>query len=178
MCLIAASSRTQTKESLQQLAVGAINEAARINQTSILTLLTTGIQRLATAGNDKTVTDQILRLFEEVLKTNPNNVIALIGKARVHYGRNQFSIALRLYQKALMARPDMQPDPRIGIGQCFWHLKMKSDALAAWERAAELVALCPHLSNMVETKQHLRKRPFGNVLSRRSIPRSRHKNLH
>jgi RNA polymerase-associated protein CTR9 len=137
--LKAASSRTQTKESLQQLAVGAINEAARINQTSILTLLTTGIQRLATAGNDKTVTDQILRLFEEVLKTNPNNVIALIGKARVHYGRNQFSIALRLYQKALMARPDMQPDPRIGIGQCFWHLKMKSDAFAAWERALELV---------------------------------------
>ena len=33
----------------------------------------------------------------------------------------------------------MQPDPRIGIGQCFWHLKMKSDARAAWERALELV---------------------------------------
>lgn len=38
-----------------------------------------------------------------------------------------------------MARPDMQPDPRIGIGQCFWNLKMKSDARAAWERALELV---------------------------------------
>lgn len=104
-------------------------------------LLIEGIQRLATAGRDKAVTDQILRLFEEVLKKNPNNVIALIGKARVHYGRNQFTIALRLYQKALMARPDMQPDPRIGIGQCFWNLKMKSDARAAWERALELVHL-------------------------------------
>ena len=106
----------------------------------MLTLLTTGIQRLATAGHDKTVMDQILRLFEEVLKTSPDNVIALMGKARVHYGRNQYAIALRLYQKALMARPDMQPDPRIGIGQCFWHLKMKSDALAAWKRALELVS--------------------------------------
>jgi len=83
--------------------------------------------------------DQVLRHFEEVLKQNPNNVIALVGKARVHYGRNQFAIALRLYQKALTARPDMQPDPRIGIGQCFWHLKMKSDARTAWERALELV---------------------------------------
>lgn len=102
-------------------------------------MLIEGIQRLITAGSDKTVTDQVLRLFEEVLKQNPNNVIALIGKARVHYGRNQFAVALRLYQKALIARPDMQPDPRIGIGQCFWHLKMKSDARTAWERALELV---------------------------------------
>ena len=88
---------------------------------------------------DKSATDHVLRLFEEVLKQNPNNVIALIGKARVHYRRNQFSVALRLYQKALTARPDMNPDPRIGIGQCFWNLKMKRDALAAWERALELV---------------------------------------
>lgn len=98
-----------------------------------------GIHRLATEGTDRAVADIILRLFEEVLKQNPNNVIALIGKARVHYGRNQYAIALRLYQKALTARPDMNPDPRIGIGQCFWHLKMKSDAKAAWERALELV---------------------------------------
>jgi RNA polymerase-associated protein CTR9 len=105
----------------------------------LLSVLIEGIQRLATAGTDKAVTDQILRLFEEVLKQNPNNVVALIGKARVHYGRNQFAIALRLYQKALIARSDMQPDPRIGIGQCFWHLKMKIDARTAWERALELV---------------------------------------
>ena len=87
------------------------------------------------------MTDQILRLFDEVLKQNANNVIALIGKARIHYGRKQYAIALRLFQKAMIARPDMQPDPRIGIGQCFWHLKMKPDARAAWERALELVVI-------------------------------------
>ena len=130
---------SNTREALQQQAVSAINEAARINPTSILQLLNTGIQRLATAGSDKASTDQILRTFEEVLKQKPNNIIALIGKARVHFTRNQFAIALRLYQKALTLRPDMRPDPRIGIGQCFWHLKMKDDAKLAWERALELV---------------------------------------
>src|SRR5437762_8948466 len=110
-----------------------------------------GIQRLATAGTDKAITDHILRLFEEVLKQNPNNVIALIGKARIHYGRNQFAIALRLFQKALMARPDMQPDPRIGIGQCFWHLKMKSDARAAWERSLELVPLLAYTHKLIDS---------------------------
>jgi len=35
-------SSVQTKESLHQQAVGAINEAARINPSSILTLLNTG----------------------------------------------------------------------------------------------------------------------------------------
>jgi RNA polymerase-associated protein CTR9 len=94
---------------------------------------------LSNVGNDRKTEDQILKLFEVLLKRNPNNVIALVGKARMHYGRKQYAIALRLYQKAMTARPDMQPDPRIGIGQCFWHLKMKKDARAAWERALELV---------------------------------------
>lgn len=117
-----------------------------------------GIQRLARDGLDKTATDQILRLFEEILKKNPNNVIALLGKARIHYGRNQYAIALRLYQKALVARPDMQPDPRIGIGQCFWHLKMKSDALAAWERALELVISPRFINNARIRTRHLQMR--------------------
>ena len=72
----------------------------------------------------------------------------------------------------------MQPDPRIGIGQCFWHLKMKSDALAAWQRALELVLPLKKPANIVETDQYIRKCPSSNVLSRRSIPRSRHQNLH
>jgi RNA polymerase-associated protein CTR9 len=101
--------------------------------------LTVGIQRLATEASDKAVTDNVLRLFEEILKVKPNNVIALMGKARIHYSRNQFAIALRLYQKVLITRPDIQPDPRIGIGQCFWQLKMKADAKLAWERALQLV---------------------------------------
>jgi RNA polymerase-associated protein CTR9 len=137
--LISAPPAANTKEALQQQAVSAINEAARINPTSILQLLNTGIQRLETAGTDKASADQILRTFEEVLRQKPNNVIALLGKARVHFSRSQFAIALRLYQKALTLRPDMQPDPRIGIGQCFWSLKMKEDAKRAWERALELV---------------------------------------
>ena len=40
--LITVHSMVQTKESLQQKAVGAINEAARIDPTSILTLLNMG----------------------------------------------------------------------------------------------------------------------------------------
>ena len=121
--------------------------------------------------------EQILRLFEELLKRNPSNVIALIGKARVHYGRSQYAIALRLYQKALTARPDMRPDPRIGIGQCFWHLKMKTDARAAWERALELVSpLAPQATedSRVATHEHLCQRTIGNVVPGRCLSRSRY----
>jgi RNA polymerase-associated protein CTR9 len=32
----------------------------------------------------------------------------------------------------------MLPDPRIGIGLCYWHLDHRERALAAWRRAEEV----------------------------------------
>jgi RNA polymerase-associated protein CTR9 len=65
-------------------------------------------------------------------------MLATMGKARVLYGRRRYDKALECYQEVLLKRPDMDPDPRIGIGMCFWSLGHKQDARMAWERALEI----------------------------------------
>ncbi len=41
-----------------------------------------------------------------------------------------------------MLSPNCVPDPRIGIGLCFWQMNQKPKAKAAWERALEVVRSC------------------------------------
>lgn len=55
------------------------------------------------------------------------------------YARKRFRESLQLYQRILRLSPNTQPDPRIGIGLCFWQLGEKSKAKKAWERSLELV---------------------------------------
>ena len=94
----------------------------------------TGIWQLATAN-----LDDALKSFNLVLNAKPNNIIALLGKARIAYARKQYSPALRLFQQVLQLKPDAQPDPRIGIGLCYWALEQKDKARACWERSLEVV---------------------------------------
>lgn len=67
-------------------------------------------------------------------------MVALMGKARWLFSKARYDKALECYQEILRKRPDMDPDPRIGIGLCFWMLNFKDDAKIAWERALELVS--------------------------------------
>ncbi|KAJ3802188.1 RNA polymerase II-associated protein [Lentinula aff. detonsa] len=98
-----------------------------------LAFLTRGIQQLATRH-----LDEALRSFEDVLATKPTNLVALLGKARILYMRRNFPQALQIFQQVLRCNPRCQPDPRIGIGLCFWSLNNKTKAKAAWERSLEL----------------------------------------
>lgn len=109
-----------------------------------------GIQQLATRSMD-----DALRSFEGVLAEKPTNVIALLGKvrkqtftlisisnlfqARILYARRQYLPALKLFQLVLSYNPRCLPDPRIGIGLCFWAMDHKMQAKAAWERSLEVV---------------------------------------
>lgn len=79
--------------------------------------------------------DEALRIFEDILKAHPGHLFALMGKARILYIRRQFRPALKLYQSVLSAAPDFLPDPRIGIGLCFWNLNDHRLARKAWERS-------------------------------------------
>ncbi|KAK8124632.1 tetratricopeptide [Apiospora kogelbergensis] len=81
-----------------------------------------------------------LRCFEDALRVSQNrNVFALMGKARALYSLAKYADACALYQDVLRKMPDMvDPDPRIGIGCCFWQLGFKDDAKQAWERALEI----------------------------------------
>ncbi|KAI0267054.1 hypothetical protein BC834DRAFT_92917 [Gloeopeniophorella convolvens] len=124
------------KEATQLLNHGdqAAAEGGEISpSTKELLLLTRAIHQLASRSME-----DALRSFEAVLREKPTNLIALLGKARIMYTRRQFAPALKLFQQVLQLNPHCLPDPRIGIGLCFWALNHKEKAKAAWERSAEV----------------------------------------
>ncbi|KAG8733688.1 hypothetical protein FRC11_004002 [Ceratobasidium sp. 423] len=95
--------------------------------------LTKGIYQIARfswAGAEKD--------FDIVLGKHSSNVIALMGKARILYARKQYREALKGFQECLTLNPKMLPDPRIGIGLCYWQLEHRERALAAWRRAEQV----------------------------------------
>lgn len=101
--------------------------------SSTLAFLTRGIQQLATRSMD-----DAMRSFEGVLVEKPTNVVALLGKARILYARRNYPLALQTFQQVLRMNPRCQPDPRIGIGLCFWALDDKAKAKTAWQRSLEV----------------------------------------
>lgn len=83
--------------------------------------------------------DKALLVFDQLLKADGANCVALLGKAHVVLSKTQnYAGALKLYQQVLVLNPLMKPDPRLGIGMCFWFLKDRAMALSAWRRAVEL----------------------------------------
>ncbi|KAI5960735.1 CTR9 [Candida pseudojiufengensis] len=83
--------------------------------------------------------DDALEIFERILRRDQNNTFALLGKAQITLSKSKnFSLALKLYQQVLILNPIMKPDPRLGIGLCFWFLKDDKMAIQAWERSLEL----------------------------------------
>lgn len=62
------------------------------------------------------------------------------GQAKIAYARRQFPQALKLFQRVLQLNPNCLPDPRIGIGLCFWAMDHKAKAKTAWQRSVEVVS--------------------------------------
>ncbi|ODQ65156.1 TPR-like protein [Nadsonia fulvescens var. elongata DSM 6958] len=124
----------QTKGDYHKLATTYVNNATTKVSNWYINHLARGVTSIVTGKFD-----DALAPFDKVIKESGNsNILATMGKARVLYAKKNYKGALKLYQSALAARPDMFPDPRIGIGLCFWKLDAKHDALAAWERALEI----------------------------------------
>lgn len=83
--------------------------------------------------------ENALQLFDRLLKLDSTNCIALLGKAQVTLSKTQnYSNALKIYQQVLVLNPLMKPDPRIGIGLCFWYLKDRTMAISSWNRALDI----------------------------------------
>lgn len=74
-------------------------------------------------------------IFDQLLKKHPRNCYALLGKAKIFFYRENYQGALKLFQKVLMLNPLLTPDPRIGIGICFWFLDQKDLATRAWQNS-------------------------------------------
>ncbi|KAG6831581.1 hypothetical protein H0H87_004800 [Tephrocybe sp. NHM501043] len=127
------------KEEYYREAAQLLNTGERVGAESgetvggTLSFLTRGIQQLATRSMD-----DALRSFDGVLIEKPTNLVALLGKARILFARRNFRDALRIFQDVLRYNPRCLPDPRIGIGLCFWALDQKSKAVAAWQRSVEV----------------------------------------
>ncbi|KAJ4488867.1 RNA polymerase II-associated protein [Lentinula edodes] len=122
--------------SLINAASSSASEASQSGEPAVsmeLAFLTRGIQQLATRHMD-----EALRSFEDVLATKPTNLVALLGKGRILYMRRNYPQALQIFQQVLRYNPYCHPDPRIGIGLCFWAMNNQAKAKAAWERSLEL----------------------------------------
>lgn len=152
------SSEAKTKDHYLQLATSTLNEASRLNPAFPSLFLARGVLSLLRASMHPPksvrpgVVDtserveslrQALKWFNESSKAfGGRNVMALLGRARVQYSLGKYAEALDGYQKVLIRKPALtDPDPRIGIGCCFWQLGFKDQAKVAWERAFSLVSI-------------------------------------
>ncbi|KAI0165930.1 hypothetical protein GGR57DRAFT_142521 [Xylariaceae sp. FL1272] len=152
----AAAPDTKTKDHYLQLATSSLNEASRINPAFPPLLLARGVLQLLRASlqapskanaapghvdQDKAdLLKSALKAFEQAGKVSQGrNLLALLGKARVLFGLGNYRESLATYQDVLAKAPDLiDPDPRVGIGCCFWQLGYKHDAESAWARSLEL----------------------------------------
>lgn len=120
-----------------------LNKASEeLNQVSHLDNTKSNISALLANAVLSLYKDQVepaLEIFDRLLKIDSSNCFALLGKAQVILNKTKnYANALKLYQQVLILNPLMKPDPRIGIGLCFWFLKDESMAISAWKRALEI----------------------------------------
>lgn len=145
----------KTKEFYIQAATSVLNDASRISPSypplflarGVLYLLRASLQAPATAAGPNPVSSermdtlkQAAKCFEDALRASGGkNLMAKMGKARVSYSMGKWADALKGYQNVLESSPGLiDPDPRIGIGCCFWQLGFKDDAASAWQRSLDL----------------------------------------
>ena len=85
--------------------------------------------------------DDAHRHFKQVLGENPRSIPALLGMARIHFVRENYSQALSLYRNVLKMLPECNPNPRLGLGLCFYKLGMLEQAQLAFERCIEVASI-------------------------------------
>lgn len=149
------ASEAKTKEFYLQQATATLNEASRINPAfpplflarGVLYLLRASLQQPSKSVAAGTVDPEkaellrsALKSFEDAIRVSSGkNMLAVMGKARAFFSMSKYPEALSAYQSVLQKSPEMvDPDPRIGIGCCFWQLGFKDDAKTAWERSLEI----------------------------------------
>jgi RNA polymerase-associated protein CTR9 len=132
-----------------------LNDASRISPShpplylarGVLQLLRASLQGPSTTAGANTISaersetlKQAAKCFDDSLRASAGrNLMAKMGKARVSYSLGKWAEALKGYQSVLESSPDLlDPDPRIGIGCCFWQLGFKDDAATAWKRSLDL----------------------------------------
>lgn len=91
--------------------------------------------------------DEAARSFDMALEKKPGCIPALLGRAKIHYKNRQFKAALKMYQTALKYHSRSKycgVEIRLGIAQCFAHLKMYPEAKIALQRCIDMVRVQKH----------------------------------
>ncbi|KAI9823801.1 MAG: hypothetical protein M1826_007622 [Phylliscum demangeonii] len=152
----ALASEVKTKDHYLKAATTVLNDASRLDASFHPIFLARGVLHLLRASltppsysrivyvQQQSERVKMFRLaigyFDDALKaSNRQNAFALLGKAKALYSIGQYSEALEAYQHVVSRNPGLiDPDPRVGVGCCLWHLGFKDEASQAWERALEL----------------------------------------
>lgn len=71
-------------------------------------------------------------------KQSKPNCMFLFLRAKLLYHKKNYKASLKSFQELLVINPVIKPDPRIGVGLCFWQLKDNKMAINAWKRSLEL----------------------------------------
>jgi RNA polymerase-associated protein CTR9 len=103
-------------------------------------LLAEAVLSLITKQNKgkRTKFEKESRNFDVLLQKNPKNCYALMGKGKLFFYRQNYLAALKVFQKVLQLNPLLRPDPRIGIGLCYWFLDRKDLANQAWQNSIQV----------------------------------------
>ncbi|KAK3632292.1 protein required for normal CLN1 and CLN2 G1 cyclin expression [Elasticomyces elasticus] len=145
----------KTKDHWLHAATSTLNEASRINPSypplflarGTLYLLRSSLQPskpLSSSGPDHSERTETLKqaakCFDDAYKqSSQKNLLAQLGKAKVLFSLTKYTESLAIYQQVLLLAPDLlDPDPRIGIGCCYWALNHKTLARQAWQRSLDL----------------------------------------
>lgn len=86
----------------------------------------------------KTKFDVETKIFDQLLTKNSKNLYALMGKAKIYFYKQQYLPALKIFQRILQLNPLLRPDPRIGIGLCYWFLERKDLANQSWQNSIQV----------------------------------------
>ncbi|CCD26148.2 Ctr9p NDAI_0G03710 [Naumovozyma dairenensis CBS 421] len=122
-----------------------LKEAIGINPTWVCNMLATVDLYYQRGHYDKAL--ETCDLFVKGLQQDVTNLATtnaspncmfLLLRAKLLFRKKNFMASLKLFQELLVNNPVLKPDPRIGIGACFWQLKDYKMAINAWERSLEL----------------------------------------
>ncbi|CCC69425.1 hypothetical protein NCAS_0C04350 [Naumovozyma castellii] len=117
-----------------------LKEAVKINPTWIGNMLATVDLYYQRGAYDKALETCDLFVKGVQQDTKKHNVMFLLLRAKLLFRKKNYVASLKLFQELLVSNPVLKPDPRIGIGACFWHLKDYKMAIKSWERATQLDA--------------------------------------
>lgn len=138
--LAQSSTAANTGASSSGLLIKAGSEAEKslsLDKNNSVGLLSQAVATLSSKhGNDKKANfEKESRLFDRLLRKQPRNCYALLGKAKIMFYRANYLGALKVFQRVLMLNPLLRPDSRIGIGLCYWFLDKKDLAAQAWHNS-------------------------------------------